>query len=140
MPANAPDGKRGALQRARQALSQANAHLGVGLEGALQEEPEGLYIANWAAVVDRKGHYAIGNGGMVLLPTCIAQAIREGAELGPLIDVYSGEANSKEHLGAAGYLTMGIVSRVEAFRIAVAFALAPFLRPELYGVHQAHRP
>jgi non-canonical (house-cleaning) NTP pyrophosphatase len=40
-------------------------------------------------------------------------------------------------MGATGFLTRGIISRELSFRIAVAFALAPFLHVELYKLEGA---
>jgi len=112
-------------------MSDAEGH--IGLEGAVSESPHGMYIANWVAIIDRGGRTSLANGGHLPLPECIAQEVRAGVELGPLVDRYSGQANSKQHDGAAGYLTSGLVPRAMAFQVAVAFALAPFLHPELYA-------
>ena len=133
MPMSGEEGAQGALQRAEKALQVVGADLGIGLEGAVEEAPQGMYITNWVAVVGRDGRSSLANGGKLLLPECIAQELRRGAELGPLIDRYSDQANSKQQQGAAGFLTCGLVPRVMAFQVGVAFALAPFLRPELYG-------
>jgi inosine/xanthosine triphosphatase len=139
MPTSNAEGQRGALERARRAREIAGADMGIGLEGAVSESPHGMYIANWVAIIDREGRTSLANGGHLPLPECIAQEVRAGAELGPLIDRYSGQTNSKQHDGAAGYLTSGLVPRAMAFQVAVAFALAPFLHPELYAQGQNDR-
>ena len=74
----------------------------------------------------------MGNGGWLPLPANVTSELRAGAELGLIIDRLSGQENSKQHQGAAGFFTQGIVARQDAFRIGVAFALAPFLRRALY--------
>lgn len=132
MPMSDEKGKHGALQRARQAQKLTGADVGIGLEGAIHQAPEGMYTTNWVAIIDRDGRTSLANGGRLPLPECIARELRDGEELGPIIDRYSGQLNSKQHQGAAGYLTSGLVPREAAFQIAVAFALAPFLHPELY--------
>jgi len=132
MPMSDQEGIRGAEQRASRARSQLDADLGIGLEGAVQDTLQGMYITNWVAIIDRNGKKSLASGGRLPLPECIARELRAGAELGPIIDRYTGQTNSKHHLGAAGFLTRGLVPRQMAFQIAVAFALAPFLRPELY--------
>lgn len=139
MPMSDEEGMRGAQQRARHARESVGADMGIGLEGAICDSPEGMYITNWVAVVHRDGRSSLGNGGRLPLPERIAQELRAGAELGPVIDRYSGQVNSKQHQGAAGYLTLGVIPREMAFRIAVAFALAPFLRPELYALQVTKR-
>ena len=132
MPASNAEGIQGALQRARLSRQVTDADLGVGLEGAVDDAGEPMYLCNWAAIVDREGRTSVASGGRLPLPNCLAREIRTGAELGPVIDRYSGQADSKQHDGAAGFLTLGSVPRELVFRVAVAFALAPFLRPELY--------
>ncbi len=132
MPHSDAEGKRGALQRARLARQRADADYGLGLEGAVDEDEGCLYVVNWAAVVHRDGRQALGGGGRLPLPEVIARQIRQGAELGPLMDRYTGQEHTKRAGGAAGFLTRGLVPRVLCFQVAVAMALAPFLQPELY--------
>jgi inosine/xanthosine triphosphatase len=133
MPMSDDEGRRGALQRAESAMTACAAQLGFGLEGAVAFSGDTLYVTNWVAVVDQHGHTSVTNGGRLPLPQCIAHDLMHGHELGPLMDRLTGESDSKQHMGAAGYLTRGLVPRTEAFRIAVAYALAPFLSPELYS-------
>lgn len=132
MPRSDAEGRRGALQRARVAREQADADYGVGMEGAVHEDESRLYVVNWAAVVHRDGRYGLACGGRFPLPDAMAEEIRDGVELGPLIDRYTDQENTKHKEGAAGYLTQGLVPRVLPFQIAVGLALAPFLRPDLY--------
>lgn len=127
MPLSDAEGKRGAMQRALLARQAADADLGIGMEGAVDEQPEALYLTNWIAVVDRDGRQSLAQGGSLPLPACMASEIRAGAELGPVIDRYSGQANSKEQQGAAGFLTRGIVPRTLTFYVGVGLALAPWL-------------
>ena len=133
MPTSDEEGAGGALRRAQRARELAGADIGIGLEGAVQDTRTGMYLTNWVAIVDGSGRTSVASGGWLPLPECIAHELRDGAELGPIIDGYSGIANSKQHQGAAGYLTCGLVPRELSFEIAVAYALAPFLNPELYG-------
>jgi len=132
MPSSDDEGIRGAVKRAHGARDYLDADLGIGLEGAVDETSWGMVVTNWVAVVDRSGRASVACGGRLPLPECIAAEIRAGAELGPVIDRYTGQAGTKQHAGAAGYLTRGIVPRHMAFHVAVAFALAPYLHPELY--------
>ncbi len=90
MPTSNEEGQRGALERARRAREIAGADMGIGLEGAVSESPHGMYIANWVAIIDREGRTSLANGGHLPLPECIAQEVRADAELGPLVDRYSG--------------------------------------------------
>jgi inosine/xanthosine triphosphatase len=133
MPMSDEEGERGALVRATRAREQLDAHLGVGLEGAVHELPLGMYVTNWVAVVARDGRSSVAAGARLPVPECVARQVRAGVELGNVIDHLSGQTGSKQHQGTAGFLTRGLVPREEAFRIAVAFAMVPFLRPELYA-------
>lgn len=133
MPMSAAEGRRGALQRARGALESAPAaELAIGLEGAAQQEDGVLYLTNWVAVVDCTGRASLANGGSLPLPERIARELFAGGELGPIMDRLTGEHDTKQGLGAAGYLTRGVVPRSLTFHVGVGLALAPFLWPELY--------
>ncbi len=132
MPRSDAEGRQGALQRARVAREQADADYGVGMEGAVHQDEGCLYVTNWAAVVHRDGRQGLACGGRFPLPQAIADEVGAGAELGPVIDRYTQQENTKHNEGAAGFLTQGLVPRVLPFQIAVGLALAPFLRPELY--------
>jgi inosine/xanthosine triphosphatase len=133
MPATDAQGQAGARERAHAALQATGADLAVGLEGAVQDGPQGMVVCNWAVIISQDGRESVAQGGRLPLPERIAQEIRQGGELGPIMDRYTGQAESKQHQGAAGFLTRGLVPREQAFELAVAFALAPFLRPELYA-------
>lgn len=129
--AEQPFGERetvaGAENRARRAF-EAGYDLGVGLEGGVAEVPgtEGLYLVMWAAVTDGD---RVGRGGGVRLrlPDAVAERVRAGEELGPVMDDVLGESNVARNQGAAGALTDGIVDREEALAGAVAGALGPFV-------------
>jgi inosine/xanthosine triphosphatase len=138
MPFGEAEGQRGALHRARAALEAADADLAIGMEGAVDEraDAEGasaLYLTNWVAVVAKDGRHSLAQGGSFPLPGTIARELRAGAELGPVMDRISGQRDSKQHLGAAGILTRGLVPRSLTFYVGVGLALAPFLRPDLYS-------
>ena len=137
MPMSDDEGMAGALQRARAALDCTHGHYGIGLEGAVHTEMvptlgQTMFLSNWVAVVDTSGRESIASSGRLPLPECIARELCAGAELGPLMDQITGEQNTKQHLGAAGILTNGLIVRENAFALAVAFALAPFVRSDLY--------
>jgi inosine/xanthosine triphosphatase len=132
MPLSDGEGARGARTRAERAREALDADLGVGLEGSVADTPEGMFLTGWAAVVDREGRVGLASGARLPLPPAIAAEVRAGAELGPIIDRYAGEADTRHRQGAAGYLTRGLLPRDEQFGIAVLCALAPFLHPALY--------
>ncbi len=123
---------RGALNRARLALARGEAELGVGVEGNTVEMAAGLFSTAWVVVVNQAGVVGLGSSGRLLLPDAVAQAIRAGAELGPLMDEFSGEQNTKHKLGAIGILTNGLITRTAALEMATVLALARFINPQFY--------
>ncbi len=122
----------GALNRARAALEATGADLGVGIEAGVVESEHGMLTTGWTVILDRQGQVGLGNSGAFLLPESIAQAIREGGELGPEMDRFTGQANVKRNQGAVGVFTSGRMTRSQALAVGVLFALTRFIHPEFY--------
>lgn len=118
----------GAENRARAAVAAGPYDLGVGIEGGVEERdpPGGCYLIMWAAITDGD-RVEFGAGPSIRLPESIADRIRDGAELGPVLDERLGTDGIAENEGAAGVLTGNAVDRREALRTAVAGALGPFV-------------
>lgn len=125
----------GARQRARAALAAAPAAtLAVGLEGGVVEQPDGqLRTCAWAVVVDRDGQEGVGGSLSMPLPESVAVRIRAGEELGHAMDAVARTTGTKTGRGAVGILTAGLVDRQRAYEPMVAYALAPWLAPELFA-------
>ena len=117
----------GAETRARRALDAGVYDLGVGIEGGVGEfgGTAGLFLIMWAVVTDgsRTGRAA---GPSIPLPDNVADAIRAGGELGPVLESY-GDVDDVRERGVAGVLTADAIDRVEALTGAVAGALGPFV-------------
>jgi 8-oxo-dGTP diphosphatase len=92
-----------------------------------------MFTSAWAAAVDRNGRVGLGSTGRCPLPAPIAAAIRQGGELGPLVDALLGETDTKQRGGASGAFTAGLVERRESLAYGVLYALAPFLSPQFFG-------
>ncbi len=122
----------GATNRARQALAMTAADLAIGLEGNIHETEHGMFGTGWAVALDRVGTLGIGGSGRFLLPDRVAQAVRRGEELGPLMDALTGEQNTWQRQGAIGIFTNQLITRQEALETAVIFALTRFLNPHYY--------
>lgn len=123
---------RGAIARAQAALAATGADWGVGLEGGVAFEGEACWMIQCCAVAHRDGRVHVGRGAQFLLPPVIARGVRDGGEVGPLMDRLTGQVDTKKKTGAIGFLTNGFVVREEMYAHIVAAALAPFLHPELY--------
>lgn len=123
----------------------------VGLEGGLDVVYEGasrdelpphaalrqngrrrVFLEGWAYVTDgTRGHY--GRSGAVELPDALAQEVLEnGVELSVAIDKFAGAVGIRDAQGAWGVLCSNLVTRQEAFRIAVVAAFAPFYNERMY--------
>lgn len=126
MPINDAACIAGARNRARAARQTLNADLGVGLEGGVNPEPEGLMLLGWVVIAHSDGREGLAATPRLPLPTFIADRILAGEELGPVMDDILDETKSNHRGGAIGALTGGLVPRDAAFAIAVAYALAPF--------------
>lgn len=122
----------GADNRAQGALTETGADLGIGIEGgvATVEAVEGLWLVMWASVTDG-ARLERGGGPSIRLPETIADRIRAGEELGPVLDDVLDTSGVATEQGAAGVLTDEIIDRESSLVHAVAGALGPF-RAEQY--------
>ncbi|MGZ0748548.1 inosine/xanthosine triphosphatase [Haloparvum sp. AD34] len=117
----------GAENRAANVLETDDYDLGVGVEGGVAEfeGSEGLYLVMWAAVDDGET-VGRGSGPSMRLPREIERRVRDGEELGPVMDDVLDENEVARKQGAAGAFTNGRVDRTDALATAVAGALGPF--------------
>ncbi|MBX0321867.1 inosine/xanthosine triphosphatase [Halomicroarcula sp. F13] len=118
----------GAENRAAAALSATDADFGVGIEGGVTERdrPPGLWLVMWAVVTDGD-RTAYGEGPSIRLPEAVAGRVRDGEELGPVLDDRLGREAVAEREGAVGVYTDGRLTRTDALTDAVAGAFGPFL-------------
>lgn len=124
---------QGALNRAQASLARTAADLAVGLEGGTVDTPWGMLLSGWVVALDRQGRRGIACAGSLLLPEVAAHGVRQGEELGPLMDKLLGEHDVKRRQGTVGVLTAGHVPRTKAFERGVIYALAPFVSPSQYA-------
>lgn len=135
MPLGEEITREGAAQRAHRALQSDPAALyGVGLEGGVTFESGRAYLQNWVAVLRRDRVLSEACSERLELPEAIGEAVRSGAELGPLMERRFGIADIGQREGAVGFLTGGLLDRQAFFEGALACALARFVHPELYGI------
>jgi non-canonical (house-cleaning) NTP pyrophosphatase len=147
---------RGARQRA-EALVQLSHENGaswqyfVGLEGGLnifhddaspaearqqsalpKAERRRVFLESWAYVSDgTHGYY--GRSGGIELPESLAHEVLEnGIELALAIDRFAGAVGIRDAQGSWGVLSGNLISRQEAFRVAVIAAFAPFYNGKMY--------
>ena len=143
---------QGAVNRALFSRLALDADLGFGLEGSVVDTAYGMFLCGWVAVVDRSFEpnvssapneliqsAVLSNAGVslactsrILLPTAVADQIRAGRELGPLMDQLTQRTDTKHALGANGILTNGLIQRADSFEQGVIFALARYITPHYY--------
>jgi len=147
-PANRAELMSGARQRAEavQRLAHERSESWryfVGLEGGLDviEDPSGrrVFLESWAYVSDGcTGHY--GRSGGVEAPDVLAHEVLEnGVELSVAIDRFAGAVGIRDAQGAWGVLSAGLISRTEAFRVAMVAAFAPFYNAKMYRAASSAR-
>lgn len=110
----------------------------VGLEGGfdvvyVEKGNRLVFLENWAHVADRNGTGAFGQSGAVLVPEPLAKrVIDDGIELSEAVDKFAGGRGIRDAQGAWGVLTRNMITRQDAFRVAVINAFAPFFNRSLY--------
>ena len=140
---------RGARQRA-QGLVQLSKEKGqtwqyfVGLEGGLdvlrdEDGSRRVLLESWAYVTDgAQGYY--GRSGGVEVPAALAREVLDnGVELSIAIDRFAGAVGIRDAQGAWGVLSSNLITRQEAFRVAVVAAFAPFYNAKMYQASAAAR-
>lgn len=105
----------------------------VGLEGGVAPIEDQLDAFGWMFIRNNEQE-SYARSASFLLPPAATQAIREGGELGPVMDQLFDETNTKHKGGAVGLLTNGLVTREALYVQPLILALIPFLQPRLFSV------
>jgi inosine/xanthosine triphosphatase len=128
-PMSEEETRQGALNRAKASLTIAD--FGVGIEGGVQEVGDKLFECAWVAVVSAKGEVGLGGGLYFELPEKIANRIRAGEELGPIMQELM-QYDVKRNDGAIGVLTKGMLTRQGAYEQIVKSAIVRFVSREWF--------
>lgn len=130
-PFSEEETRQGTLNRAQRALnlamssglnSSSDFDLGVGLEGGVAEQVDGLYSTVWVCLVSADGRQQFVNSNRFILPDQIANSIRAGQEMGAVMDNFTGRTNLKHQEGMIGILTGGIITRKQAYAQMIKMA------------------
>ncbi|GGM26333.1 NTPase [Paraliobacillus quinghaiensis] len=105
----------GASNRAKQAIDLNNAEIGIGLEGGVMELDGMTYLCSWGAMIDKKGVQFNASGARIPLPIEITEGLRQGKELGDLMDLYAQKQDVRKNEGAIGIFTNNLIGRKEMF-------------------------
>lgn len=127
---------RGAINRAKGALSRADAELGVGIEAGLisvSATRTGYMDFQYCAIIDRDGWLTVGCGpGFEYPPQVMKAVLEEGLEVGEAMSRITRIENLGRKQGAIGYLTHGIMNRRKLTEISVLMAMIPRINRQLY--------
>jgi inosine/xanthosine triphosphatase len=109
----------------------------IGLEGGLEIVNDGttrlVFLENWAYVLDSAGRGSFGQSGAVAVPEPLAaKVVDEGADLAEAVDAFAGAHGIRDAQGAWGVLTRDLITRRDAFLLAVINAFAPFYNVAAY--------
>jgi inosine/xanthosine triphosphatase len=160
-PLSSVESMRGARQRTEALIQMASGkdavyQYFVGLEGGLEviegtqsHKSDGenidsvrngdrrVFLESWAFVSDgSRGHFG-RSGGIELPPALAHEVLDKGVELATAIDEFAGTAGIRDNQGAWGVLSNNLITRREAFRIALVAAFAPFFNANLFRVARA---
>jgi len=109
-----------------------NADFFVGIEGGIAEEFGKWFAFGAMCVMDKEGKTGIGTSPHFELPKFIADKLVAGTELGDVIDELTEIENSKQHSGAIGFFTKGVMDRKELYVNGLIVAVIPFVHKNLY--------
>ena len=117
---------KGAVNRALSALEKGGGDVGIGLEGGVQEHENGLFLCNWGALAVKGDAPFVAGGARIPLPDEVAERLRAGEELGPVMDDYTQKENIRKHEGAVGVFTNGRVDRADMFSHVMRLLLGQY--------------
>lgn len=126
-PMTTEETRLGAINRAKNAMRETGADLSFGLEGGVTEIDGIMYVCNWGALVLADGSLITAAGAQIILPEEIAQEIRTGKELGPVMEAYTQRRDIRQHIGAVGIFTQGIVDRQAMFEHIISLLVGQYL-------------
>lgn len=134
-PSSDEETLRGARNRAANAKrARPDADFWVGLEGGIEDMPNGMMQRAWMAVLSKDGVEGLGSTGTFVIPERIAAMIRDGKELGHACDAVLGTEKLGQGMGAVGAITGGLIDRATYYEHAMILALSPFKHISLYIV------
>jgi inosine/xanthosine triphosphatase len=121
--------KQGALNRvenARIALPSADYYVG------LEAGNEGDFTFAWM-VIESASLRGESRSASLMLPPIVLEKLKQGKELGDVMDEVFATENIKQKGGAIGLLTEHKLTRSSVYHQALILALIPFMNPEHFG-------
>jgi len=127
------DTVRGACERARKALQDAD--FGVGIEAGLiwNRELKLYFDVQFCAIISQDGKLTVGHGSGFVYPPRVIEEVLQGRTVGEVMSKLTGIEKIGHKGGAIGYLSKNLLTREQLTEQAVLMALIPRIRPELYA-------
>ncbi len=128
-PLSDAETQQGAINRARYVREIGSKQfpdeeiIGVGLEGGVTTIDGQLWSTVWVAVVDQNNQLYLSNGARFPVPTIIADRIKQGEEMGPVVNKIVGGHNIRQKEGMIGVITKNFVHRTEEYTSIAKMAL-----------------
>ncbi len=123
----------GASNRAKKALDKVSeAEFSVGIEGGGLDIADKLFIATAVCVIRKDGVESFGMTGSFTVPKTVERRIKDGEELGDVMDSIIGSKGTKRGIGAIGYYSKGLITREDYLEHGVLMALVKFLGEDLW--------
>ena len=123
---------KGATNRAMRARDSTNGDFFVGIEGGVVNLVGRWFSFGVVCIIDKDGKRGYGLTPFFELSNQIVKKIKEGKELGDVVDELTGEKGMRWKKGAVGYLTKGAIDRNLYYVQGVTMALIPFINKEMY--------
>lgn len=118
----------GAHNRIDNAKKLVDADFYVGIEAGFDEP----FTFAWM-LVESKGRVGKSRSASLPLPPSVIAALKQGEELGDVMDRLFLENNIKQKGGAIGVLTGHLLTRSSVYQQALILALIPFMHQELFS-------
>lgn len=136
-PISRQETKTGAINRAKAVFTQGlqslkklnkqvnkNKILGLGLEGGVITDDNGeMWSQVWGAVVDSEGQLFLASGAGFKIDPIVADKIRQGKEMGPVMSRLFAGRNIRQQEGLIGVITNKFVDRTEEYSAIAKLAL-----------------
>jgi len=130
-PMSSDETRQGAINRVKYCQQQAQATFYVAMEGGVEMFAHGPATFAYIAIATT-GRLSVGRSAILPLPERVYAALKQGQELGDVMDKLFNTENIKQKGGAIALLTNGGATRESIYTQALTLAMAPFLHPELY--------
>lgn len=130
---------RGARNRAEHVFQILHARAGsdeqilsIGVEGGVYSVDGIAFLQSWACVYDGS-EFWFGSSGSIQLPEALSrEVIKNGNDLGKVIDVFAEQRDVRSNQGTWGILSRDVITREDSFELAVLNALAPLFNRTMY--------